>query len=209
MDDVFMHFWQSQKDSSAHAELLKTIIPMGTAEMDLQDGAGKQPDFSFVDRSASLVNEEERSFPTTIFEVAYTESSQKLAVDCARFVCCSVGRGLLAIAIDIRKDTKGKLSAVRFAKWELASIEEVSSWPPADDSVYAGRNLDTLHRSDGSTSPTPATSFYCISCIGTGDKAKHYVFHGKEVDACLVGYPNVQPITLKNNFSPNTDKSHR
>ena len=145
----------------------------------------------------------------TIFKVAYTETSQKLAVDCARFVCCSVGCGLLAIVINIRKDTKGKLSAVRFAKWELASIEEVSSWPPGDNSIYSGRKLDTLHRSDGCTSPTPATSFYCIFRIGMEYKAKHYVFHGKEVDTCLVGYPNVQPISLKNNSSHNTDKSHR
>ena len=78
MDDVFMQFWQTQRDSSAHEEVVTKIFPMGTAEMDLQDGAGKQPDFSFVDDSSSLLNEE-RTFPTTIFEVAFSETSKKLA----------------------------------------------------------------------------------------------------------------------------------
>jgi len=39
MDDVFMQFWQTQRDSSAHEEVVTRIFPMGTAEMDLQDGA--------------------------------------------------------------------------------------------------------------------------------------------------------------------------
>jgi hypothetical protein len=182
-----MHFWQSQTDNSAHGEVLKRIHLMGSADMDLQDGTGKQPDFSFIDRSVGLVNEEEWCFPTTIIEVAFTETSLKLAVDCGRFICCSIGRGLLAIAIDIRKDTKGKLLAVRFAKWELSSIEEIGSWPPEGISAYSGKNLDTLYRSDGVDEPTPATAFYCISRIGAGEKAAHYVFHAKEVEACLVG----------------------
>ena len=80
MDDLFMQFWQTQRDNSAHEEVVSKVFPMGTAEMDLQDGAGKQPDFSFVDDSATLLNEE-RTFPTTIFEVAYTETSKKTG-DC-------------------------------------------------------------------------------------------------------------------------------
>jgi hypothetical protein len=185
MDDVFMKFWQTQKDSSAHKEVVSKIFPMGTAEMDLQDGAGKQPDFSFVDDSTSLLNEE-RTFPTTIFEVAYSETSKKLAVDCGRFISCSVGRGQLAIAIDIKRDAKGNLSTVRFSKWELASIEQID-WPPEDDSDYYGQELDVLCRSDTGDIQSPATSFYCISRVGAGQNMGHYVFHAEQVDTHLVG----------------------
>lgn len=186
MDDVFMQFWQTQRDSSAHEEVVTKIFPMGTAEMDLQDGAGKQPDFSFVDDSSSLLNEE-RTFPTTIFEVAFSETSKKLAVDCGRFIACSVGRGLLAIAIDIKKDSKDNLSSVRFSKWELASIQEIESWPPEDGCNYAGRQLNTLYRSDLGDVISLATSFYCISRVGAGENGAHYAFHAKQVDTILVG----------------------
>jgi len=159
-----------------------------TAEMDLQDGAGKQPDFSFVDNSAGLSNEES-TFPTTIFEVAYTETSQKVANDCGRFIACSVGRGLLAIAIDIKRDKQGNLANVRFSKWELTSIEVIKSWPPDGDSDYYGQNLDTLYRSDAGDPGAPAKSFYSISRLGTGSEegSTHYVFHAEQVDTVLVG----------------------
>ncbi len=94
---------------------MSKIFPMETAEMDLQIGAGKQPDFSFVDDGSSLLNEE-RTFPTTIFEVAFSETSRIPAVNCGRFITCSVGHGLLAIVINIKKDSKDNLSSVRFSK---------------------------------------------------------------------------------------------
>ena len=188
MDDVFMQFWQMQKDSSAHKDVVRKISLMGTSEMDLQDGAGKQPDFSFVDRNADLSNEES-TFPTTIFEVAYTETSHKVAVDCGRFIACSVGRGLLAVAIDIKTDAEGNLKTVRFSKWELTSIEAIESWPPEDNSDYSGQNLNTLYRSDGGDPRAPATSFFCISRLGTNveDNPDYYAFHAEQVDSVLVG----------------------
>jgi hypothetical protein len=189
VSDVFMHFWPSQTNSTAHKGVLKNILVMGSADMDLQDGTGKQPDFSFIDRSEGLVNEEEWCFPTIIIEVAYTESSQKLAVDCGRYIACSMGRGLLAIAIDIKVDKDGKLVSVRFAKWELDSIEEIETWPPVEGSMFYDRELDKLYRSDDGPPRAPATSFYCICRVGPAANAAYYAFHAKEVEACVVGCP--------------------
>jgi len=170
---------------------------LGMAEMDLQDGAKKQPDFSFVDNNSDLLPEE-NTFPTTIFEVAYSEALRKLSVDCSRFIACSVGRGLLAIGIDIKNDSDNRLKTVRCSKWELVSIDLIKAWPPTDG-VYGGQQLDTLYRSDahakdeaGDLVCPPATSFYCISQVGSEENQAIYAFHAKQVESFLVGYNLVE-----------------
>ena len=70
MGNVLMQFWATLGNSNAHQQVVRNTIPMGTAEIDLQNGAKKQPDYSFVDDNPNLLPEE-KTFPTTIFEVAY------------------------------------------------------------------------------------------------------------------------------------------
>jgi hypothetical protein len=197
MGNIFMQFWHSQGSSTAHNDLVRKVDTTGSAEIDLQDGARKLPDFSFCDRDSRL-SSEERSFPTTIWEVAYTEATSKLAVDCARFIACSLGRELLAIGVDIKhSEERGirKLASVKCSTWELDHIERISHWPPRAGDKLFGRDLDTLYRSDRHATAEardlvcpPATSFFCISEVGDQGTRAFFAFHAKETQAFNASY---------------------
>jgi len=197
MGNIFMQFWHSQGSSTAHNDLVRKVDTTGSAEIDLQDGARKLPDFSFCDWDFRL-SSEERSFPTTIWEVAYAEAASKLAVDCAQFIACSLGRGLLAIGVDIKhSEERGirKLALVKCSTWELDRIECISHWPPRAGDKLLGCDLDTLYRSDGHATAKardlvrpPATSFFCISEVGGQGSQAFFAFHAKETQAFNVSY---------------------
>ena len=196
MGNIFMQFWHSQGSSTAHNDLVRKVDTTGSAEIDLQDSARKLPDFSFCDRDSRL-SSEERSFSTTIWEVAYTEAASKLAVDCAQFID-SLGRGLLAIGVNIKhSEERGirKLASVKCSTWELDHIERISHWPPRAGNKLFGRDLDTLYRSDRHATAEaqdlvcpPATSFFCISEVGDQGSQSFFAFHAKEMQAFNVSY---------------------
>jgi hypothetical protein len=187
MDDIFIRFFRSGGTGSDTAandlEGQGHINSLGSADIELVDGFKKSPDFSFSDSDPNTPPEA-CSFPTSIWEVALTESSTKLAVDCGRFIACSQGRGLLAIGIDIKHD-QDELPSIRCSMWELEDGELIESWPLTDPShPMFGRKLDTLYRSDTADDEIllpPATSFFCISQLGTLDALETIAFHAKVV----------------------------
>ena len=189
MNSVLIRFFRSGSvGSEAAASDLEGggyINSLGSADIELVDGLKKAPDASFSD-SDPRIPLEARSFPTIIWEVALTESTAKLAVDCGRFIACSKGRGLLAIGIDIKhhKDHVNGLPSVRCSIWELED-GNVITWPPTSEShPMFGRELDTLYRSDTDDTESvlePATSFFCISQLGELDAPETIIFIAKEV----------------------------
>ncbi len=124
LDALFIRFFCSGDTSSDVAaddmEGSGSINSIGSADVLLEDRFKKSPDFSFVDSSPN-VPLEASSFPTIIWEVALTESSADLVIDCGRFIACSKGRGLLAIGIDIKHDNSSVagLPSIRCSIWEL------------------------------------------------------------------------------------------
>lgn len=150
----------------------------GTATVDLQDKK-KSADYSLFDATPGQ-NCIFRSYPTVVVEVAYTETSEKLAEDCGRWIPCSLGRVLLALAFDIKLKNQPKekeipvLSSVICHFWELVEAEILNELPK-------GATLDTLVRSDKNAKQAetytgfgPATKYYCISYLG--DKAGKPVY---------------------------------
>ena len=188
MDAIFIRFFRSGGAGSDTAgddlEGQGHINSLGSADIELVDGIKKSPDFSFSDSDPNIPPEA-RSFPTIIWEVALTESSAKLAVDCGRFIACSQGRGLLAIGIDIKHGNDDELPSVRCSIWELDDGELLETWPPTHLShPMFGRELDTLYRSDMTNDEIilpPATSFFCISQLGPLNAPETIVFRAKEV----------------------------
>jgi len=194
MTAVWIRFFRTTASDSAAEDLEGggNINSIGSADIELVDGLKKAPDCSFADSDPNIPPDA-RSFPTIIWEVAVTESSAKLAMDCGRFIACSQGRGLLAIGIDIKrgKDDSGiNLPTVRCSMWELERGTIITPWPPTQPSnpMY-GWALDTLYRSDTDNQTsvlTPATSFFCISQLGDPNAPETIAFYAKEVQNFLV-----------------------
>lgn len=188
MNSVFICFFHSgSSGSDAAASDLEGsghINSLGSADIELVDGLKKAPNFSFSDSDPNIPLDA-RSFPTIIWEVALTESTAKLAIDCGRFIACSKGRGLLAIGIDIKHEKDGRLPSVRCSIWELEEGKVITLWPPIQQShPMFGWELDTLYQSDMDDTELvlePATSFFCISQLGALDAPETIAFVAKEV----------------------------
>lgn len=84
------------------------IISCGTASVKLADGV-KQPDYSLYERrqgtgpmaaEAHALN----AVPTITWEVGYSESPEKLALDAARMICLSKGLIQLVVTINITSE---------------------------------------------------------------------------------------------------------
>lgn len=81
------------------------IISCGTASVKLADGV-KQPDYSLYERrqgTGSMAAEAHalNAVPTITWEVGYSESPEKLALDAARMICLSKGLIQLVVTINI------------------------------------------------------------------------------------------------------------
>jgi len=88
------------------------IDTFGSAEVVLASGTRKAPDQNFVDSTPGRPIRL-KGWPTVVFEVAWTQTSNNLAEVCGRWVAASCGKVNLAIGIDIivkpkEKGKKGK-----------------------------------------------------------------------------------------------------
>lgn len=159
---------------SAFVEKPDDVIFGGSAMAWLQDGA-KCPDFSIFsdqhpdpsqrfrerDGNADIIG-----CPTVVVEVAYSEKHRDLAVDCGRWIACSLGRVRLAIGIDIdytferKKDSDVEeriLNSITCSTWVIKGIEQ-------NVTQRDGEEIDVLMRTDNQTGK-PATQFSCLSLI--------------------------------------------
>lgn len=86
---------------------LKSVEGGCSAQVTLEDGTVKNPDYSYYDPNKSVViakfavEQCRQSCPTVVFEIAYSETSYKLGTDCARWTGATGGNVNLAIGIDI------------------------------------------------------------------------------------------------------------
>jgi hypothetical protein len=170
----------------------------GSGLIYLVDG-GKSPDYSILsdhqDDPSKRFNGENGSagvvaMPTVVVEVGYSESSRDLAEDCGRWICCSLGRVHLAIAIDIKYRFRVKASEENGGKEEkervLESVE-CMAWEPKKierrvTALGQGEVVDVLKRADGKIWG-PAEYYTCVSYIGEksreGEDRRELVrFHG-------------------------------
>ncbi len=142
----------------------------GTSLVQLQ-GDKKSADYALFDATPGM-HAIFRKYPTLVCEVAYAETSAKLAEDCGRWIACSLGRILLAVGLDItlkkkiNKEDLPEISAVFCNFWELIGAERFDELPE-------GTLLDTLIRDDKfqkqaaeHTGYPPSSSFFCISLLG-------------------------------------------
>ena len=149
-----------------------------TAAIELENGC-KGPDFMLYDAMPGQ-NPVFRKHPTVVCEVAFFETTAKLAEDCGRWIACSLGRVQLAVGIDINleKEMPGKgyrdIADISCYLWELTKAELLEKIPPGD-------TLNSLVRSDKYkncqmyTNIPAAASFYCISAIERKGKSPAYV----------------------------------
>lgn len=85
---------------------LDRIHEYGSADVYLEDGTTKSPDYSYYDLNEppkqSRSETYRRTYPTIIWEVAFSQDARKLGSDCARWVGASGGSINKAIAITIQ-----------------------------------------------------------------------------------------------------------
>jgi len=139
----------------------------GCSRVRLADGR-KSPDASYVDNTPGI-EERLKGIPTVVFEVGWTEVSNKVAHDCGRWIACSLGRTNLAIGIDIigkeAEDGRTELAQLWCTVWELVGTDTLLECPVDED-------LNRLIRTDGHFEDPeflidvpPATSYACISAF--------------------------------------------
>ena len=137
------------------------ICDSGTADVHLTDGC-KSPDYSLYNTVAFQNSESPRdsarrtSSPTVVWEVAYSESSRKLARDAARLICGSQGEVLLAIALNIEHLPNRKLKSVTCAFWEMDDVAYLNATPS---------NLNVLEQCDDNETFGPGTRYSMISVV--------------------------------------------
>jgi hypothetical protein len=141
----------------------------GTTTIKLQKDK-KSADYSLVDATPGQ-HPIFRNMPTVVVEVAYQETSKKLAEDCGRWIACSLGRVLLAVGFDVKLKNQPEegevpeIDRVVCYFWELVEATRLDALP-------AGVELDTLTRDDeyadlaDEFAVPPATSFHCVSFLG-------------------------------------------
>jgi hypothetical protein len=124
-----------------------TIVPGGSGDIHYNIGTGfKSPDASLYEVKPGDANAVDNSTPTIVFEVAYTQSSRKLAIEAARHICLSFGRVLLVVAIDIThrssdsRSPRRHLQSVTWSHWE----EDIGS---REDNISAEdtRDVNVIH----------------------------------------------------------------
>jgi hypothetical protein len=86
--------------------------------------------------------------PTVVWEVAYSETERKLALDAARHICLSLGLVQLVVAVKIEHcdSFPKRLERVTWSHWELVDAEPVAEWGGAlDDPQPFGWDAVTNH----------------------------------------------------------------
>jgi hypothetical protein len=88
------------------------------------------PDYSLYEWKEGNEHVDSNTFPTIVWEVAYSELEKKLVLDVARHICLSRGRIRLVVAINFTHyaDTwPRELDTVTWAHWEVdgSQCEEV------------------------------------------------------------------------------------
>jgi hypothetical protein len=149
------------------------IYEGGSADIKLADGV-KSPDYSLYESSDKGAQARMESFPTIVWEVAYSENSRKLAQDAARHICGSQGEILLAIAVDVHVTPSRELQSMSVAFWELEAAEEVVKWKG---------DFNVLTRCDGGddngdTVPLPGKRYMMISTVAK-TPVKYTAFESK------------------------------
>lgn len=146
------------------------IFPGGSADVILSQGI-KSPDYSLYERRKNGVV---KTKPTIVWEVAYSESASKLALDCARHLCLSRGQVRLAVAVDIVHQDKSSrpriLKSVTWSHWEI----DLNSWSPVEEGSHDWWNgeLDDTQPERGDAAPSeeyvqpPAIAFRAVISSG-------------------------------------------
>jgi hypothetical protein len=150
----------------------RTVLFGGSADIDLDDGGIKSPDYSLYENHRDLKELPlMHALPTVVWEVAYSESENDLARDLARHVACSVGGVRLAIGLKISHtlstgDQLKALKSVTCEYWEVDGVEEFATLEES------GSCLDTLSRCDEYTDADeeiynlpPGKRYSCVSMV--------------------------------------------
>ena len=156
-----------------------TIIEGGSADIHYCSGGYKTPDFSLyeVKDGEGVVNDDDNTTPTIVFEISYTQTSRNLAKEAARHICLTMGWVLLVVAIDIiheRNTRPRKLHSVTWSHWEedVRAHGVVTKQDEEEvNEVHAERRHgedDTLH-----VLP-PATAFLALMSV-PGDDKRHRI----------------------------------
>jgi hypothetical protein len=102
-------YWLEKRDDAKGLPLPGPphIDSFGSAERTLADGTRKAPDHSLLDATPGRPIRL-KGWPTVVFEMAWTQTSEELAWVCGRWVAASEAKVNLAIGIDvILKSEKG------------------------------------------------------------------------------------------------------
>lgn len=101
----------------------------GTASIQLTDGTSKSADFIWLDPhfvkadqqgKSRLDSASKNSYPTVVLEVGLSETAQKLSMDCARWILCTLGKTRLALGMKIDAGpTNRELKAISVREWTL------------------------------------------------------------------------------------------
>lgn len=127
----------------------------GAADVWLKDGTLKSPDASFYDMTPPRRPETFRemaaiqSNPTMVWEIALTETAQKLARDCGRWIAASCGMIGIAIGICIdcgTADEERVLKKITVSRWDLSGFNTTKDPTPED---LAKANCGVVQRGDG------------------------------------------------------------
>jgi len=155
------------------------LIHRGQVTLPLVDGR-KSADFSLADNTPGLPKIL-AVFPTLIWEIAYTQTSQELAAICARWIACSLGRVLLVIGIDI---VEKKLKKTRTDKRDKKRSEKKSEKQPekenSEDSQKVLKHVDCflwelIHSEELADVPEGETLNKLVRCDEHSDDPKHPV----------------------------------
>ncbi|KJA23583.1 hypothetical protein HYPSUDRAFT_581959 [Hypholoma sublateritium FD-334 SS-4] len=129
---------------------LDHIQAYGSADVHLEDGTTKSPDYSYYDPNKppkdSMLERYRRMYPTIIWEVAFAEDARKLGSDCARWVGASGGNINMAISITIQSLSEPDITE------EFSGSITISVWRVHDFIEDEGTNdceCGFLRRTDG------------------------------------------------------------
>lgn len=164
------------------AEIFRHDSPVvlgGSSTVRFLGGQSKTPDHSICERGRRGATADiDTSTPTIVFEVAYTQTSQSLAIESARHICLTMGQVLLVVAIDIVHEPRGRteprvLRSVTWSHWEedISAHRKVKSRGAELNVVHAER----LSGEDDAIHCLPPATAFSAKVRAEGEKKTYNI----------------------------------